>query len=294
MYRFSIIGPGRVGGALAIALTASGHKISNIIFRKNKPTQKLIDAVGDPRLFSIEQNFRLDTDVVIIAAADHDIADAVKGLAGKIEGKPIVIHTSGSLSSSILDEFRQIGCAVGSMHPLLSISDQFVGSGSFGSAYFCVEGDQKAIAVIKEIVAHLKGRSFAIETKMKPLYHAAAVMACGHMTALIDIATSMLSDAGIPSSETKDLLFPLIKSTITNIGTTDLAEALTGSFARGDIDAVDRHINAIKENESGSELLIYLLLGERSLELARISGFDPERIEIIRKRISMEKSKLKC
>ncbi len=294
MHRFSIIGPGRIGGSLAIALSRSGNEIIDIIFRKAAPIQQLIDATNDPRILDFKNDFQLDADVIIIAAADPDIYNAAKMLIGKLVGEPVVLHTSGSLSSDVLSDLREVGCSVGSMHPLISVNDPFVGSESFESAFFCIEGDPRAVAVAEDVVKSLGGISFTIETKMKPLYHAAAVMACGHLTALIDIAASMLSDAGIPSSKTKETLLPLIKSTIVNIGSGDIAKALTGSFARGDIDAIDRHIEALKLNETTSELLIYLLLGERSLDLAESAGVDPKQAETIRKRISMEKNKLKC
>lgn len=294
MHHFSIIGPGRMGGAIAIALSRTDAEVSDIVFRTNKPSQAIIDVLGNPRVHPIDEEFRFQSDVIIIATADPDIPAAVKSLARKIDGNPIVIHTSGSLSSEVLAELREYGCSVGSMHPLLSVSDPFVGSETFASAYFCIEGDPDAISVIKEIVAKLGGKPFSIETKMKPLYHAAAVMACGHLTALIDIAAKMLVDAGIPSAESTGVLLPLIKSTITNIDESGLAKALTGSFARGDVDAVDRHINAIKENEATAELLIYLILGEHSLRLAGSIGMPPDRVEVIREHISMEKSNLKC
>jgi predicted short-subunit dehydrogenase-like oxidoreductase (DUF2520 family) len=294
MHHFSIIGPGRMGGALAIALSRSDAEISDIVFRRNKPGQDILNATDNPRVLSFNDEFRLETDVIIIATADPDIPIAVKSLIGKIDGKPLVLHTSGSLSSDILAEFRDLGCSVGSMHPLLSVSDPLIGSETFASAFFCIEGDPDAIPLIKEIVTKLGGKSFAIETKMKPLYHAAAVMACGHLTALIDMSSKMLVDSGIPSSESTQMLMPLIKSTINNIDEGGLANALTGSFARGDVDAVDRHIDAIKEKETISALLVYLILGEHSLRLAESAGLAPERIEIIREHISMEKSKLKC
>lgn len=294
MHRFSIIGPGRIGGALAIALSRSGYEIADIVFRSKQPKTQLINAIGEPRLVLFSEDLRLSSDVVIIATADQDIVKTANDLVEKLEGKPVVLHTSGSLSSDVLGHLREIGCPAGSMHPLISVNDPIAGSESLQDAFFCIEGDAKATETANEIVRILGGKPFTIETELKPLYHAAAVMACGHLTALIDIATDMLSDAGIPTSKTKEMLLPLIKSTVSNIASGELKNALTGSFARGDLEAIDRHINALKLSASSSELSVYLLLGMRSLELAESAGLDPEKVEIIRKRISMEKSNLKC
>ncbi len=180
------------------------------------------------------------------------------------------------------------------MHPLISINEPIAGAESLKDAFFCIEGDTKATEIANEIVNTLGGKPFTIRTEMKPLYHASAVMACGHLTALVDIATSMLSDSGIPASKTKEMLLPLIKSTIKNMESGELKNALTGSFARGDAEAIDKHIHALNDSETSSELLVYLLLGSRSLDLAASAGLDPDRVQMIRKRISMEKSNLKC
>ena len=97
-----------------------------------------------------------------------------------------------------------------------------------------------------EIVKTLGGKPFVVDRDKKALYHAAAVMACGHVTALIDLANTMMAKCGIEGEKASDILFPLIDSTIENIKKQGTAAALTGSFARADAGAVERHINVIE------------------------------------------------
>src|SRR5690606_19080650 len=98
--------------------------------------------------------------------------------------------------------------------PLISISDPAGGAEKFSGAFCCIEGDSAAINPAEHIAELLGGKPFTIDTKMKPLYHAAAVMACGHLTALVDAAVAMLGDAGFPADGAKTMLMPLIQSTV--------------------------------------------------------------------------------
>ena len=76
----------------------------------------------------------------------------------------------------------------------------------------------------------------------------------------------MLSKCELDSDTAQKILLPLIDSTVENLKTLKPAEALTGSFARLDIAAVERHIASIKSVMTAETLEIYLRLGERSLE----------------------------
>ena len=161
----------------------------------------------------------------------------------------------------------------------VSISDAFLGKSRFKNAFFCVEGDEPSIEAAEKIVSKLGGKSFSIETKYKTLYHASAVTACGHLVAVIDTAIEMLSKCGLKAAESKEILLPLIESTIENLKTQTTGEALTGTFARADTKTFERHLEILENSVSGEALEIYLLLGERSLKLAERQGADEKRLE---------------
>ena len=293
MQSVSIIGLGRVGGALALALSASGFGIDQVMYRSDS-TAKLIE-----RLLPASAKFvkwsdpteRLESDVVLITTADPDIAFVAEEIRDLLKKPSVVIHTSGSLSSDALAVLADAGHFTASMHPLVSISDPISGVGNFAGAFFCVEGHATAVSVAQSIVQSLGGRFFAIDSGQKPLYHAAAVTACGHLVALIDVAIEMLSKCGIDKATGKEILLPLISSTVTNLKTGSPADALTGSFARLDSSAVERHLSAIDRDMSDQVKDVYLLLGERSLDLAATNTEDADEVRKVRDLISMAKRK---
>ena len=52
---------------------------------------------------------------------------------------------SGGTSSDALAPLRECGFYIGSMHPLASISEPLSGAENLRSAFYCLEGDRKAV-----------------------------------------------------------------------------------------------------------------------------------------------------
>ena len=270
----TIIGIGRVGGALEIAFRGSEYAVESLVGRG--------DSIAN-----------IASDIVLIATPDGEIANVADTLVGALIGKPIVLHTSGALSSGELSVLAEAGCSTGSIHPLVSISSAEIGAERFAGAYFGVEGEKLAASAAKAIVAFLGGHSFEIPAANKALYHAAAVTACGHVTALVDMAFSMMDRAGIETEISAKVLQPLIQSTIDNLREQGTAAALTGTFARADADGLRRQLAAFEGKLTDEELEIYLDLASRSLELATQNGLDANKIAETDALISMAKSKLR-
>ncbi|MBA3767060.1 MAG: DUF2520 domain-containing protein, partial [Acidobacteria bacterium] len=184
----------------------------------------------------------------------------------------------------ILSSLSDVNFRVGSMHPLVSISDPLHGAERLRGAYYCIEGEGSAVRVARKVVRDLEGHSFSINSRDKALYHAAAVMASGHMVALFDIALEMLARCGLKEKEAQAVLLPLVQSILENIRERDPAHALTGTFARADTATMRRHLAALRSSEKTNDALeAYRLLGRRSLQLAERNGVDAEALKEIRR-----------
>ena len=284
----NIIGAGRLGTALGIALNKKGYDVISCVSRDRKKAEQSARLIGKNVLsFSSKQISLIpNADVVFITTPD-DVIEQVANQLSEIyptANKPnYVFHTSGALSSGGLKSLKQQRISVGSIHPLVSISDSLSGSGMLGKGYYCIEGDKKAVALAKKIVDDLGGKSFSIETKDKALYHAAAVMACGHFVALFDLSVEMLTHCGLNSSEARQSLLPLIQSTVDNLSVSEPSKALTGTFARADLITVEKHIAALRNSNLNDAMKAYILLGLHSLELAEQNGKDKRVIVQIKK-----------
>ena len=273
----SIIGAGRLGTVLARALAARGYSINSLVARRLQNARKaaaflkanpgtlvenkpLVVAAGQIRLLP-------PADLFLISTPDDQIATVATELSGlEFARKPVVLHTSGALSSEVLSPLRKKGWSTGSIHPLLSISDSQT---SIKGAFWSVEGDSRAVRLGKRIVRDLGGTSFSIRTAEKPLYHAAAVMTSGNVVALFDVALEMLIESGLTRKSARRILQPLLESTVRSLAEKDPKQALTGTFSRGDVETVKRHLAALKHHQLADALELYRLLGKRSLKVAK-------------------------
>ncbi|MEJ7847668.1 MAG: Rossmann-like and DUF2520 domain-containing protein [Pyrinomonadaceae bacterium] len=290
MQSVSIIGIGRLGGALALALTRSGFVVENLIFRRSETAAAIANKIpNDPKLIDSTAAVDLKTDIIFITTPDPEIEAVALKLSNVLTGRPFVFHTSGSLSSKILYKLREIGCETGSIHPLISVSDPFRGANRFEGTYFCIEGDDAAVKLAGEIANTLGGLPFTIDTRFKPLYHASAVTASGHLVALFDAALEMIAACGVKNGV--KILLPLVRSTVANLETQTTGEALTGTFARADAYAFRRHLESMEQNVTDGARNIYLELAARSLALAELNGANAGDIATIRREISIAKRK---
>ena len=266
----SIIGTGRLGTTLALALAAQGYSIRSLVARRAQSARKAATLLDEEAqvLAAKQLDSLLPSKVFLITVPDDQIAGVAAKLSRlQIDVKPTALHTSGALSAEVLAPLRKRGWHTGSIHPLASISS--AGKNVLGGAFWSVEGDKAALQVAKSIVRDLKGKSFSIRSEDKPLYHAAAVMASGNVVALFDVALEMLAQCGLPRKTARSILLPLIAGTVRNLQNKDPAQALTGTFSRGDLETVKRHLEALDRSKLAGALELYRLLGQRSLKLTK-------------------------
>lgn len=294
MKNVSIIGVGRLGGALAIALAKKGYKIENLFFRRKKNTDAFRFISPPPAQFFENEYSQITSEIVLITTGDSEIENVAARLAENLRFKSFVFHTSGSLSSKSLRVLKGVGCKVGSIHPLASISDPVTGAEYFASAFFCVEGNREAVLVGEQMARDLGGKSFSVAPEYKTLYHASAVTACGHLVALMDVAIEMLTKCGLDAVDAQKILMPLVKSTVENLGAQKTSAALTGTFARADVETFENHLQIMERTVSKEVLEVYLQLGFRSLHLAELRGADEKNIAEMRNKILLAKKNLKC
>jgi predicted short-subunit dehydrogenase-like oxidoreductase (DUF2520 family) len=306
----SIIGAGRLGTALGLALKTAGYNIEVVAARRAAAADRAAKAFGPKTLaLSALQLSKLNPDqhdrlnrcsLVFIATPDDIIAPVALQLSEifapnisssgddkrRASLQRVVLHTSGALAADALEPMRRAGFAVGSLHPLVSISESRSGAKLLARAFFSVEGDPAAIRVGKSIVKDLAGESFTLESSCKALYHAAALTAAPNMTALFEIAVDMLGVCGLRPGRARRILLPLVASTVANLATQDPARALTGTFQRGDVATVQKHLAALRSANLPQALTAYVVLGQRSIAMAKRRGANPAGLDKIARLLS--------
>ncbi len=269
MQTVTIIGVGRLGGALAIALERAGYLIETLVVN-SRPIDPIVlgELKSRPKVVSLDDTGQFRSRYLFIATSDSAISVTAQTIADRLTPETTVFHCSGALTSEVLSLVAERGSATGSIHPLVSIGDAVRGSKTFEGAYFCVEGSPLAVDSADSIVKSLGGIPFSLDNSFRPLYHASAVMAAGHVAALFASSVKTLDACGIGEDEAVKMLLPLIRSTIENVSVQGLSDALTGPFVRGDRVTIEEHLAAFDRTGLQVEKEIYLALGARSLKLA--------------------------
>ncbi len=270
MHSVAIIGAGVVGTAMGYLLKKRGYHITGIASRKIESAEKAKKFIGEGETSTDIVATVRKADIVFITTSDGAIEDVCNKVAseGGFNKGHIVFHMSGALSSEILNSARKAEAKIGSIHPLQSLADVDEAVKNFPNSYFCIEGDEEAIAVAKEIVSALGGKEITIGVEKKPLYHAGASVVSNFLVATIRFGLELFEAAGIKREDSLKALMPLIKGTINNIENLGITKALTGPISRGDAGIIEDHLKALK----GEDVSLYTALGRYTVRVAIEKG----------------------
>ena len=219
MTSFRLIGPGRAGRSLAIALSGAGWGLAGMLGRDD-----------DVR------SAAHDVDFLVIATPDR----AVAGVAARVDPSPstVVLHLAGSLGLDVLAPHPHRA----SVHPLVTLPEPGVGASRLvAGGFFAVAGDPRAA----ELVSALGGTGLVVPDDARPAYHAAACMAANHVVALLGQVERVAADAGIPLAA----FMGLARGAVDDVASAGPSGALTGPVARGDRATIERHRAVLDEAE---------------------------------------------
>jgi predicted short-subunit dehydrogenase-like oxidoreductase (DUF2520 family) len=243
----AIIGAGRVGRALGRRLHESGWKIGAVVTRNEASARKAVRFIGAGQARAALSLEVLAARLILISTPDDTIANVARELARvggeELRGK-IVMHTSGALSAAVLQPLRKFGASTGSVHPLQSFSG--VAVPALDGKVFAIEGDQLAVRCARQIVRALGGLPVQIQGRSKPLYHAAAAFAAGHVLAIEEASVQLLMLAGMKRAEAVRALLQLTRQVLDNFERLGPSPAWTGPLARGDFGVVATHMSAMR------------------------------------------------
>jgi len=268
----SIIGCGKVGAAIAQLAAGAGRNVSALASRNPDRARDLAVRIGNPAAACDIPRAAGAGRLVLLTVSD----DAIEPLCGELAradafgAGSIVAHCSGALGSEILAAARDsCGCLIASMHPLTTFPTAAAAVEKFAGTYCFCEGDAGATDALMELAGDIGGKPMLISSEAKVLYHAAAVMACNYLTALLDAAVTLCAQAGIDRRTALEALGPLAGATLENVTKLGPPAALTGPIARGDARTVARHLEALARCDSDLRDF-YRIAGKWALQLAAV------------------------
>lgn len=254
----SIVGPGRLGSALAINLRRAGWDVEFLIVRggKAKPNTTKLARQVKARVLKLGQS-PLPRGLVWITVPDDAIAKVASQLADSQPWRGYtVFHSSGALTSDVLSLLRFKGAKVASVHPGMTFVRKAVPT--FEGVPFGVEGDAGAVRKAQEIIADLGGSAVKIRKQNKVLYHAFDSFASPMVIALMAALEEVGKAAGIKSAHHRTMAGPLLRQTLDNYLEHGAAAAFSGPLIRGDVATIQRHLKELRRVPLAREAYIAL------------------------------------
>ncbi len=270
---FCIIGPGRLGTALAVLLHGAGWEFIGASGRSARNAVRACEAVGAGTPAAEPAALTAASRLVIITTPDDAINRVCREIAstdGFCEGS-VVAHCSGLLSSSALAPARECGAFAGSLHPIQTFPTWTDAVRTLPGSCCCIEGDAEALKILCIAASDLNLKRIHVPADGKALYHAGAVAASNLLAALLDLAQELEIAAGLPPGDALEPFIPLVQRTVENISRMGTVRALTGPFSRGDYETIRTHIQHISAG-CPQALPAYKTLGRRALELGVRQG----------------------
>jgi predicted short-subunit dehydrogenase-like oxidoreductase (DUF2520 family) len=255
----ALIGPGRAGTALAVALVDRGWRVTAVAGRA--PDAASTVAAADrlvTRATPVNEVGR-GAALVLVATPDRAIEGAVLAAAPSLERDTLVVHIAGSRGLDVFTPLLGLrpDVRVGALHPLQTFPSPAAGVARLAGSWAAVAGDDAVVALAEELGL----RSFTVPDHDRTRYHATAVVASNHVVALLGQVERLAKACGVPP----EAFATLVEASVNNALTTGAAGALTGPVQRGDLGTIAAHLRSLEP----SERVAYRALAR---EAARLTG----------------------
>jgi predicted short-subunit dehydrogenase-like oxidoreductase (DUF2520 family) len=262
--RVTIIGAGRMGQGLGLALKRRGYKIALVARTPRDVTPPLMLHQGS------RAEATAGAELVLIATPDDAIGQVAAELAaeGAITRDQVVLHLSGLLDRNALLPLEETGAACGSFHPLQSVAEPATAAERLKGAYVGIEGDDRALVAAERLANTLRMIPVRIPAAAKPAYHAGAAFVANYTVALVGVAERLARGAGVPADIAARIYLPLLGGAVANLNALGPAASLTGAVRRGDEQNIRAHLKAL----NAEDRTLYRTVSRAAITLAREAG----------------------
>lgn len=228
-----IIGAGRVGSALSLAFTRSGHRILKIISHSAEKAAKLAG------LYDCDYSNKLDippeSEVLITAVNDDALCDVLQKI--NVPDKAVIAHTAGSVG---LDVFSKLNANYGVFYPLQTFTHGR--EYDFKEIPVFIEGNNEySVSVLESLALSVSKKVFPLISEKRKYLHLAAVFSCNFVNHLYYAGKEISGQAGMEF----DVLLPLLKETMEKASELGPERSQTGPAVRNDRKTIEKHLDLL-------------------------------------------------
>lgn len=241
------IGAGNVATHLATELYKYEFNIIQVYSRSSEAAIQLASQVNAESLTDIK-DVVTDADIYIFCLKDSVIEDIASQLR---PNKGLWIHTSGSISLSILEKYNKV-CGV--IYPFQTFSKNRNIDWK-ETPVFIEASDNDSLHMIEAITKKLSDKVSILSSADRRYIHLTGVFACNFTNHMYTLAKQFLKKVDLPF----EVALPLIDETASKVHELTPEDAQTGPAIRFDENIINRHLGMI-EDERIKE--IYKLISE--------------------------------
>ena len=278
--RIGFIGAGRVAKGLAWGMARCGQRVVAASSRSPVSAAALTAGIAGCSAYEHAQEVVDASDLVFITVPDDAIATVSDALRWRADLS--VVHCSGATEVSALACAARAGAQIGGFHPLQLFSDPEVALAGLPGCTIAIEAEAPLFAQLERLAEALRCRSMRLPAGCRARYHAAAHYAAGFVITLLSQAADVWRSFGIEREATIRALLPLLRGTAASVERSGLAGGLAGTYSRGDLGTLQKHLDALAR--LGPDVVeLYIELGLRSIPLGlERGGYDDHRADAMR------------
>jgi len=269
MQEIGFIGVGPVGTAFGVRLSQQGYEVIAVYDVSLAAAQRFAKAVADCQVCERAQDVADIAEFVFITTPD-DIIARVAAQVNWHTGQS-VIHCSGACSTDVLKPAKERGATVGSFHPCQTFASIDQAVENLPGSTFAIEAEEPLLSVLKEMATALRGSWLELKAEDKALYHASASIACNYFYTIVKLAADLWQNFDKSTAEATQAFLPILRGSVNNIANVGLPGCLTGPIARGDLDTIRKHLDAL-EKKAPSIVGLYKALGMETIPIALAKG----------------------
>jgi predicted short-subunit dehydrogenase-like oxidoreductase (DUF2520 family) len=278
--RIGFIGAGRVAKALAWGLAEAGHSVVAAASRSPGSAQQLAARITGCRATPQAQDVVDSADLVFITVPDDAIAEVVARLEWR--AGVAVAHCSGATEVAVLAAAARAGAEIGGFHPLQLFADPEVALAGLPGCTIAIEAEGVLSLQLERLAAALRCRTMRLPPGCRVRYHVGAHYVGGFAIALMKQATDLWQSFGIGQEEAIRALLPLLRGSAASVERSGLAQGLAGTYSRGDIGTMEKHLAELVRVDPEA-LRLYCELALRSIPLGvERGGYDETHAEAMR------------
>lgn len=244
--RVGVIGAGRVGSVLGLALARAGHKVVAASAVSDASVARVEERLPGARILEPAQVAEA-SDLVLLTVPDDALPDLVEGLAATgtdLRGK-ILVHASGASGYGVLAPATVAGALPLALHPAMTFTGRDEDVDRLANCAFGVTSPDQLRPIAEALVVEMGAEPVWIAEDKRTLYHAALAGGANHLVTLVADSASLLSAAGVP--EPGRMLAPMLSAALDNALRLGI-HGLSGPVLRGDAGTVAGHVEQLREN----------------------------------------------